>query len=113
MIIKELIAENICFAVIVYHSYLTKAKIVVNQEWEIIAGAKDYRKLSKKGFQRNNSPAVPAQHRNPDNIISRELDLPEISEFLQMKDDAFVKVLEDETGMIWELKDQSLIQFLK
>lgn len=113
MIIRELIKKDICFAVVQYHSYLTKGKIMCNQEWELIAAAKDRAKLKAHGFQCNNAAAIPARHRNPDSIISRELDLAEINEFRELKDSEFTKVLDTEDGMIWELKDQSLKQFLK
>lgn len=111
MIIRELIKKDICFAVVQYHSFLTKGKIMCNQEWELIA--LDGAKLGAFGFVKNNDPQTPVRLQNPSGIVSRELDLAEITEFRELKDREFRKVLDTEDGMIWELKDQSLKQFLK
>lgn len=107
MIVKELIKEGYCFAVIQSYSYLTKAKLYENREWEIIALEKDYQSLSGFGFSKNNCSDIPMRHRNPEGILSRVMDLKEITEFKSQMEDYFIKVLSTSDGKVWELKNNS------
>lgn len=110
MIVKQLIQGGFCFAVVQYYSFLTRAKIYTNQEWELIASKVDKKELSKLGFSLNNDTNLPRQHQNPEGILSREMSLEEIREFKALKDEFFVKAIENEDGVVWELKDKSLKQ---
>ncbi len=78
MIIRKLLEENHCFAVVQSYSFLTKAKIFVNQEWEVIASEKDSQKLKGFKFLKLNDAQLPLRHRNPEGIISITLELDEI-----------------------------------
>lgn len=106
MIVNELLGAGICFAVVQSNSYLTKAKIMHNQEYEIIALEIDGNKMARR-FTTNGGFYVPESHKNPKGIISRVLELPEIQEFKSLKDEHFVKVMDNENGRIWELCDNS------
>lgn len=111
-IIKLLLKEGYCFGVMQSYSWLTKSKMMQNQEWEIIAAKTDYPSLRKYGFELLNNPADLPRNRNPENIISRVLSLDEISEFRTVKDAFFSKSIETEDGIIWETKSKSLKQIL-
>lgn len=108
MIIQKLIEEGFCFAVMQSWSYLTKAKIYSQQEWEIIALEDDFSGLKKLGFNKQNHLSLAEKHRNPKGIIGRDMTVAETNEFKRLKEDYFVKVLESEDGSIWELKEKSL-----
>lgn len=101
-IVKHLLKEGYCFAVMQSYSWLTKGKMMQNQEWEILAQKSDYKTLKKQGFELLNNPAELPKDRNPTGIISRIMTLEEINEFRSVKDEFFSKVLETEDGMIWE-----------
>lgn len=58
MIIQELLNTGVCFAIMQSNSYLTKAKIMLNQEFEIIALEKDGQDLIKR-FTRNEGFHIP------------------------------------------------------
>lgn len=113
MIIKTLLKEGFCFAVVQYHSYLTEAKILPHQEWEVIALTTDKKALSKQGFITNNQANTPERHRNPNGIISKMLELEEIREFKALRDEYFTEVIKGEDGVIWEIKGSSLKDKLK
>lgn len=112
MIIKTLLKEGYCFAVVQYYSYLTEAKIFTNQEWEILALRKDKKELSKYSFHLNNQANIPEMHRNPNRIISRVLEWDEIREFKSLKEH-FTEIMRSEDGVVWEVKGQSLKEKLK
>jgi|GEM_PF-2486790 len=101
--IKKLLEEEHCFAVVQSYSFLTKAKIFINQEWELIALEKDSMKLKGYGFLKLNDSQLPERHRNPEGIISAPLELNEIQEFKNLREDYFVKVVENENGRVWEI----------
>lgn len=113
MIVKQLLKEGYCFAVMRSFSYLTQAKKFPHQEWEILALREDKKTLSKLGFVLNNEANTPERHRNPMGIISRVLELEEIAEFRQLIEDYFVEVVKNEDGAVWEVKGQSLKEKLK
>lgn len=112
-IVKHLLKEGYCFAVMQSYSWLTKGKMMQNQEYEILAQKSDYKMLKKDGFELLNNPADRPNDRNPKGVISRVMNLEEISEFRTVKDEFFSKIIETEDGIIWETKDKSLKQFLK
>lgn len=112
-IVKHLLKEGYCFAVMQSYSWLTKGKMMQNQEWEILALRNDYQDLKKRGFELLNDPALKVTERNPREIISRIMTLEEISEFRQMKDEYFTKVQDDENGMLWEITRKPLKTTLK
>ena len=111
MITKTLLEQGICFAVVQSNSFLTKHKIMQNQEWEIIAAEKDRAKLSR--FVMNQGFYLPESHKNPEGIISYVLDLNEIGEFKRLIPDYFDKVMENDNGRVWEIKDQPFKNYLK
>jgi len=111
--IKKLLTQGHCFAVVQSYSFLTKAKIFVNQEWELIALEKDAQKLLGYGFLRKNDTQLPERHRNPEGIISTTLKLNEIQEFKSLCGDYFVKVVENENGRVWEIIENPFKQRLK
>lgn len=110
MIVKQLLKEGYCFAVMRSFSYLTQAKMFPHQEWEILALREDKKTLSKLGFVLNNEANTPERHRNPTGIISRRLDIEEIKEFNHLKEEFFIKMINTKHGVIWELKNKSLKQ---
>lgn len=112
-IVKHLLKEGYCFAVMQSYSWLTKGKMLQNQEWELIAAKSDYKTLKKEGFELLNNPADRLDDRNPEGMVSRVLNREEIAEFLAMKDEFFSKVLETEDGIIWEIRERSLTGLLK
>ena len=112
MIIKTLLEENQCFAVVQSYSFLTKAKILVNQEWEVIASEKDYHKLKGFKFLKLNDAQLPPRHRNPEGIISITLELDEIQEFKNLYEDYFTKVVENENGRVWEITENPFKEHL-
>lgn len=112
-IVKHLLKEGYCFAVMQSFSWLTKGKIMQNQEWELIAARSDYKTLKREGFELLNNPADRLDDRNPEGIISRVLNREESAEFLAVKDEFFSKVLEAKDGIIWEITGRSLIRLLR
>ncbi|ROH98313.1 hypothetical protein EGI16_21790 [Chryseobacterium sp. G0240] len=112
MIIKELLNDKICFAVVQSYCYLTKHKIMLNQEWEIIASNKDSKDL-KRRFTTNAGAYIPENQKNPKGIISYTLDLAEIKEFRSLKDEYFTKVMSNENGTVWEVKQNSFKKHFK
>ncbi|MRM84537.1 hypothetical protein LEQ03_02670 [Riemerella anatipestifer] len=104
MIIKDLINEGFCFAILQSWSYLTREKIYSNKDWEIIALKSDYKDLRKLGFDSQDYPGLLERHRNPKGIISRELTTEELREFKALKEDYFTQVVDEKDGAIWELK---------
>jgi len=113
MITKKLLEQGICFAVVQSNSYLTKAKMMMNQEWEIIASEKDRKSLQGLSFTKNEGHHVPVNHRNPEGVISHSLNLMEIREFKTLIPEHFTKVVENENGTVWEIKGNSFKQHLK
>ncbi|AYZ12916.1 hypothetical protein EGY05_13700 [Chryseobacterium arthrosphaerae] len=110
MIIEELLNTGVCFAVIQSNSYLTKAKMMLNQEFEIIALEKDSKELIKR-FTRNEGFHIPESQKNPKGIISYLLNLREIGEFKRLKEENFKKVVDDENGRVWEITGNSFKEY--
>ncbi|EKB58381.1 hypothetical protein [Bergeyella zoohelcum] len=108
MIIKKLIREGFCFAVMQSWSSLKLAKGYTNQEWELIGLKIDFKALKKEGFEVRSDHSLRPIERNPEGIISREMSFEEIREFKELKEEYFIKAKEIEDGAIWELKDKSL-----
>lgn len=111
--IAKLIESGVCFAIVQSYSYFTKAKIMENQEWEIIASEIDKEKLSGLGFFKNTSFYTPESQKNPEGILSKVLKPNEIREFKDRIPDYFTKVKETPEGKVWELKEKSFKQYLK
>ncbi|AZA90946.1 Uncharacterised protein [Chryseobacterium nakagawai] len=112
MIIKEFIQNGICFTIIQSNSFLTKAKIMHNQEYEILALEIDCKKLQRR-FTTNNGFYIPENQKNPEGIVSRTLNLDEIIEFNKLKDEFFIKVFDNVNGRVWELRDKSFKEHYK
>ncbi len=112
MITKELIQNGVCFTIIQSNSFLTKAKIMHNQEYEIIALESDCKELQRR-FTTNNGFYIPENQKNPEGIVSRILKLDEILEFNKLKEEYFTKVLDNANGRVWELKDKSFKKYYK
>ncbi|MEE6129105.1 hypothetical protein V2E39_17020 [Chryseobacterium arthrosphaerae] len=110
MIIEELLNTGVCFAVIQSNSYLTKAKMMLNQEFEIIALEKDSKELIKR-FTRNEGFHITESQKNPKGIISYLLNLREIGEFKRLKEENFKKVVDDENGRVWEITGNSFKEY--
>lgn len=107
MIIKDLLNEGFCFAVMQSYSYLTKQKIASEKEWEIIALKRDYNVLSQYSFKRKDNYHYSTKHRNPEGIISRTMTLEETHEFLRYLDDFNVHDM-GSAGRIYDLKKRPL-----
>ena len=112
MIIKEFLQNGICFTIIQSNSFLTKAKIMHNQEYEIIALENDCKELQRR-FTTNNGFYIPENQKNPEGIVSRILKLDEILEFNKLKEEYFTKVLDTANGRVWELKNKSFKKHYK
>lgn len=112
MIIQDLLNTGVCFAIVQSNSFLTKAKIMLNQEFEIIALEKDSNELIKR-FTRNEGFHIPESQKNPKGIVSYVLDIMEIGEFKRLRDGCFTKVLDDENGRVWEITDNSFKEYRK
>jgi hypothetical protein len=112
MITNTLLQSGVCFAIIQSNSFLTKAKIMQNQEFEIIALEKDSQDLVKR-FTRNEGFHIPDNQKNPKGIVSRVLDREEIGEFLRLKEEYFTKVIDDENGRVWEITGNSFKEYRK
>ncbi len=111
--IKELIDQGFCFAVLQSYSYLTKKKLLENQQYELIGSKRDYKDLKKFGFVRNISFQIPVSHQNPEEIVSQILDTEEIKEFRSIREEYFTKVTETKDGTVWEISGKSFKQYLK
>ncbi|MGV4333027.1 hypothetical protein [Ornithobacterium rhinotracheale] len=107
MIIKDLLKEGVCFAVMQSYSYLTKQKIASEKEWEIIALKRDFKALSQYSFLRKDNYHYATRHRNPEGIISRTMTLEETHEFLRYLDDFNVHDM-GAAGKIYDLKHKPL-----
>lgn len=76
-----------------------------NQEYEIIALEIDCKKMQRR-FTTNGGFYIPENQKNPEGIVSKVLSLDEIREFKKLKEEHFIKVLDDnDNGRIWELTD--------
>lgn len=106
MIVKEFIQNGVCFAVIQSNTFLTKAKIMHNQEFEIIALEADCKKLQRR-LTTNGGFYIPENQKNPEGVVSRILNLKEIMEFNTLKNDFFTKVFDNANGRVWELNAKS------
>jgi len=111
--IAQLLESGVCFAVVQSYSYLTKAKIFENQEWEIIALESDRERLRGLGFFRNNSFYTPESQKNPEGLLSKVMKQDDIREFKGKIPDYFDKVRETRDGKVWELKNYSFKRRLK
>lgn len=107
MIIKDLLNEGFCFAVMQSYSYLTKHKIASKKEWEIIALEQDRKELRERGFITRKTTDYKNRHRNPEGIISRTMTLEETHEFLRCLDDFNVHDM-GAAGKIYDLKHKPL-----
>ncbi|PTT19500.1 hypothetical protein DBR28_21350 [Chryseobacterium sp. HMWF028] len=112
MITNTLLQSGVCFAVVQSNSFLTKAKIMQNQEFEIIALEKDSKDLAKR-FSRNEGFHIPENQKNPKGILSHVMDREEIGEFLRLKEEYFTKVIDDENGRVWEITGNSFKEYRK
>lgn len=97
MIIKDLIDRNINFAVIKYYSWLTRAKIIQNEEWEVLIPRSEAKKA--KGIFLTGARDLSAGSK------SRILSLEEISEFRYLLPRHFNCVERNEHGAVWERND--------
>ena len=111
--IRKLLDSGVCFIVVQSYSYLTKARMMQNQEWEVIAADIDSRKLRGFGFIKNTTAETPFHQKNPEGIISKILKADEIAEFKQLLPDYFVKAKSTSDGTVWELKEKSFKQYFK
>ncbi|MGG7468709.1 hypothetical protein [Chryseobacterium arthrosphaerae] len=112
MIIQDLLNTGVCFAIVQSNSFLTKAKIMLNQEFEIIALEKDSQDLTKR-FTRNEGFYIPESQKNPKGILSYLLNTKEIGEFQRLKEEHFTKVVDDENGRVWEITGNSFKEYRK
>ncbi|SMP08932.1 hypothetical protein [Chryseobacterium profundimaris] len=107
--ISTLMKTGICFAIMKSYSYLTKAKYYQNIEYEVLALSKDFEYLESFGFEFNNDlKETPRSWFNPPGIISRTMNLNDISEFNNMKEEHFKEVFNSRDGVVYELKTKSL-----
>ncbi|WP_139423007.1 hypothetical protein [Chryseobacterium mulctrae] len=111
--IKQLLESGVCFAVVQSYSYLTKAKIMENQQWEVIALESDQDKLRGLGFFRKNNYYSHESQKNPDGVMSKIMKQEDIREFKEKIPDYFDKVKETNDGKVWELKNYSFKRRLK
>lgn len=107
MIIKDLLKEGVCFAVMQSYSYLTKQKIASEKEWEIIALKRDFKALSQYSFLRKDNYHYATRHRNPEGIISRTMKFDEVSEFLRYLGEFNTHDM-GSAGRIYDLKKRPL-----
>jgi len=111
--IAQLIESGVCFAVVQSYSYFTKAKIMENQEWEVIALESDQEKLKGLGFFKKNNFYTPESQKNPQGVVSKIMKQTDIREFKNRIPDYFEKVAETNDGKVWELKNYSFKRRLK
>ncbi|AZB17604.1 hypothetical protein EG352_07400 [Chryseobacterium indologenes] len=112
MIIQDLLNAGVCFAIVQSNSFLTKAKIMLNHEFEIIALEQDRENMIER-FTRNEGFHIPDSQKNPKGIISYLLDLREIGEFQKLKEQHFTKVIDDKNGRVWEITGHSFKEYRK
>ncbi|WP_157450464.1 hypothetical protein [Chryseobacterium sp. CCH4-E10] len=113
LLIRLILEQDICIAIVQSYSYLTKAKIMENQQWEIIASERDSKKLAGFGFFKHNCAAtLNTTRQNPKGIISKIMDTDVISEFRLLLPEYFTQVIKTEDGAVYELKDHSFKQYV-
>ncbi len=88
MIVKDLMQEGICFAVVQSVTGLTRHSTIEGKEYEIVALSKDVSSYSR--FVMNSSGILPKSHQNPDGVSSSILSYQEVQEFLELKDGRFL-----------------------
>lgn len=108
MIVRDLIKEGYCIAVMQSYSYLTRGKFLCQVDWELVALQRDYRKLKKKGFRILSSKDPGARGHNPDGIITRVMNRNEVNQFLSLKDEYFTVKEMQPHGKIYELTNKPL-----
>lgn len=119
MIVKRLIQENICFAIVQSVSWLTRKKYLENTDYEILAFKKDIAKLRFKEksinkdipseftrFTLQNDDTYPSTQRNPKDVVSTLLNHKEVAEFIDIKDEFFETTDFAELGKVYSLYDQ-------
>lgn len=97
MIIRDLIDRNVNFAVIKYYSWLTRARIIQNEEWEVLVPRSEVKKT--KGILLTGGRDLSVGSK------SRILTLEEISEFRDLLPRYFNCVKRNEHGAVWERND--------
>lgn len=109
MIVRDLIKEGYCIAVMQSYSYLTRGKLLCQVDWELVALQRDYRKLKKKGFRLLSSKQPGMRgHQNPAGIITRVMNREEVNQFLRLKDEHFEVNEIEPHGKIYELINKPL-----
>lgn len=94
MIIKELLNRNVKFIVVQYENYLTKAKFMQMQEWEVIVPEEELKKT--KGIFLVFSAVFSKKCK------SRILSLSEITEFKELLSDHFHCAVKNKDGAVYE-----------
>lgn len=106
MIVKKLLKDKVCFAVMQSYSYLTKAKFMTQMDYEIIGMKKDLKEYG--GFFSNSNSDLPFRHRNPVGIVSRALTPQEIAEFTSLIKENFRTIDFGYSGKLYELIENPL-----
>jgi|26BtaG_2_1085354.scaffolds.fasta_scaffold01717_5 hypothetical protein len=97
--IQKLIKNHVNFAVVQYYNYLTKAKMMQNEEWEVIVPLSEVSKC--KGIRLYKSTIRDYKTK------SRVLSGAEITTFKRLLPEHFDCVIKNEDGAVYELKNKS------
>ena len=100
--IKKLIRSHVNFIVVQYFNYLTEAKIMQNEGWEILIPIRDRKVL--KGISLDHSSLADVK------LKAKVLGKHEIAEFKSLMDDYFHCVVKDSDGAVYELLDKSFLE---
>lgn len=101
-IFEQLSENNICFAVVVSQSQFTDKSDLFDRDYFIIISDKDRKKVRRLDFN---------QFQNSD-VCERNLSEKEIREFKSKIND-FQKVIHNEHGRVYELKDNSFKEYFE